>query len=157
MGQRGLERGAQAVEVALDGDVVGGDLLAGGIEEHDVGLADRGADDVGALRRADDGIGDLGIRHQHVLDVARQVDDHGFADAEREKARVHLAVMGNRRRDAIVARQHRRQSLVQHHRRDSRERQGADREGPYHRLISPALHFARPLGHFCIVVWLETP
>ena len=35
------QRGAHAVEIALDRDVIGRDLLAGGIEEHDVGLADR--------------------------------------------------------------------------------------------------------------------
>ena len=87
-----LQRGAHAVEVALDRDVIGGDLLAGGIEEHDVGLADRGADDVGALRRTDHRIGDLGIGDQHVLDVARQVDDDGLADAERQEARIHLSV-----------------------------------------------------------------
>ena len=39
--QRLLQRGAHAVEVALDRDVIGRDLLAVGIEKHDVGLADR--------------------------------------------------------------------------------------------------------------------
>ncbi|MGY4484899.1 hypothetical protein ACVWWR_004090 [Bradyrhizobium sp. LM3.2] len=82
IGQDLLQRGAHAVEVALDRDVIGRDLLAGGIEEHDVGLADRGADDVGALRRANDRIGDLGISDQHVLDVARQVDHDRLADAQ---------------------------------------------------------------------------
>ena len=96
--QRLLQRGAHAVEVARDRDVVGRDLLAGGIEEDDVGLADRGADDVGALRRADHGVGDLRIGDQHILDVARQVDHDRFADAERQEARVHLAVGGDRRR-----------------------------------------------------------
>ena len=75
-----------AVEVALDRDVVGADLLAVGVEKHHVGLADRSADDIGALRRANDGIGDLGIGHQYVLHFARQIDDHRFADAERKKA-----------------------------------------------------------------------
>ena len=98
-----LQRGAHAVEVALDRDVVGGDLLARGIEEHDVGLADRGADDVGALRRADHGVGDLGIGDQHILDVARQVDHDRFADAERKEARIHLAVGDDRRGGAVVA------------------------------------------------------
>jgi hypothetical protein len=85
------DRGANAVQVAGHRDVVGGDLLARGIEEHDVGLADRGADDIGALGRANDGVGDLGIGDQHILDVAGQVDDDGLADAEREGSRVHLA------------------------------------------------------------------
>src|SRR5204863_6983723 len=53
------QRGAHAVEVTLDRDVVGSDLLAVGIEKHDVGLADRTADDIGALRGTNDGIGDL--------------------------------------------------------------------------------------------------
>ena len=57
----------------------------------DVGLADRDADDVGAARRADDRVGDLGIGDQHVLDVARQVDHDRFADAERHEARARVA------------------------------------------------------------------
>ena len=79
------QRGAHAVEIALDRDVIGRDLLAGGIEEHHVGLADRGADDIGALRRAHHRVRDLGIGDQHILDLARQIDDHGFADAERQE------------------------------------------------------------------------
>ena len=152
-----LQRGAHAVEVALDRDVVGGDLLARGIEEYDVGLADRGADDVGALRRTHHGVGDLGIGDQHILDVARQVDHDRLADAERQEARVHLAVGGNGRRDAIVARHHGRQRRIERQRCDGRKRQGADQKGPHRRLISPAFHIARPFGHFCVVVWLETP
>ena len=157
--QRLLQRGAHAVEVALDRDVIGRDLLAGGIEEHDVGLADRGADDIGALGGADDGVGDLRIGDQHVLDVARQVDHDGFADPEREEARVHLPVGGDgaARRDAIVARHHRRQRRIERERSDGRKRQGADDERPHHRLIFPALHIVRPFGHFCIVCWLATP
>jgi hypothetical protein len=45
-----LQRGAHAIEIAFDGDVVCRDLLARRIEEHDVGLTDRRADDVGAMR-----------------------------------------------------------------------------------------------------------
>jgi hypothetical protein len=117
---RCLQRGAYAVEVALDGDVIGGDLLARGIEEHDVGLADRGADDVGALRRTDHGVCDLRIGDQHVLDVARQIDHDRFSDAERKEARVQLAVDGNRRRSgAVVAGDNRGQGRIE------REREGA--------------------------------
>ena len=101
-GQGLPERRADAVEVALDRDVVGGDLLAVGVEEHDVGLADRGADDVGALRRADHGVGDLGIGDQHVLGFARQVDDDGLADAERKEARPDRDRTGDQR--SLVAR-----------------------------------------------------
>ena len=57
------------------GDVVADDLVALGIEEEHAGLPDRHADQIGAAGRADDRIGDLGIGHQHVLDVARHVDD----------------------------------------------------------------------------------
>ena len=74
--QRLLERRADAVEVARHRDIEADDLLAVGIEEEHVGLADRDADDVGAARGADDRVGDLRVGHQHVLDVARQVDDH---------------------------------------------------------------------------------
>jgi hypothetical protein len=49
------------------------------------------ADDISAPRRADHGVGDLGIGDQHVLDVARKIDDHRFADAEREGARAEIA------------------------------------------------------------------
>ena len=92
-----LQRGAHAIEVARDRDVIGRDLLARRIEEHDVGLADGRADDIGALGGADDGVGDLGIGNQHILDVARQVDHDGFADPERNRARIHLPVGGDRR------------------------------------------------------------
>ena len=156
VGQRLPERGAHAVEVALDGDVIGGDLLAGGIEEHDVGLADRRADDVGALRRADDGVGDLRIGDQHVLDVARQVEHDGLSDAERQEARIHLPVGGNRC-GAVVACHHRRHGRVERQGGNGRKRQSADDEGPHHRLISPALHLVRSFGHFCTVLWLATP
>src|SRR5437763_1758766 len=96
--------GAHAIEIALDGDMVSGDLLARGIEKYDVGLTYRGADDIGALRGADDGVGNFGIRDQHILDVARQVDHEGFADAQRKKARIHRAIGGQRRRDPVVTR-----------------------------------------------------
>jgi len=80
---------AHAIEIALHRDVIGTDLLALGVEEHDIGLSDADADDESALRRADDGIGDLGIGDQHVLGLARQVDDDGLADAQRHEARLH--------------------------------------------------------------------
>ena len=81
-----LQRGAHAIEVAGDGDVIGRDLLARRIKEHDVGLADGCADDIGALGGADDGVGDLRIGNQHILDVARQVEHDGFADPERNRS-----------------------------------------------------------------------
>ena len=155
--QRLLQRGAHAVEVALDRDVVGRDLRARGIEEDDVGLADRGADDIGALGRADHGVGDLRIGDQHVLDLPRQVDHDRFADPERNEPRVHLSVGGDRRGGAIVARHHRRQRRIERERSHGRKRQGADDERSHHRLNFPALHIVRPFGHFCIVCWLATP
>ena len=85
-----LQRRADAVEVARHRDVEAGDLLAFGVEEVNVGLADLDADDVGAARRADDRVGDLRIGDQHVLDVARQIDHHRLADAERHEARLRL-------------------------------------------------------------------
>ena len=60
-------------------------------KKNDAGLPDRDADDVGAPRRADDRVGDLRIGDQHVLDVARQVDHHRLADAERHEARSRVA------------------------------------------------------------------
>ena len=89
--QRLPDRGAQPVEVARHRDVEADDLLAVVVEEEHVGLADRGADDVGAPRRADHRIGDLRIGDQHVLDVARQVDHHRLADAERNETRAGVA------------------------------------------------------------------
>ena len=86
-----LDRRADAVEVAGDRDIEAGHLPAVGVEEKHVGLADRDADDVGAARRADHGVGDLRIGDQHVLDVARQIDDHRLADAERHRARAEIA------------------------------------------------------------------
>ena len=49
------EQLATLTEPARDGDVIGRDLPAFGIEEYHVGLADRRADDVSALWRANDG------------------------------------------------------------------------------------------------------
>jgi hypothetical protein len=141
-----LQRGADAIEIAFDGDVIGGDLQACGIEEHDVGLADRRTDDIGALRGAYHGVGDLRIGDQYILDVARQVDHDGFADAERKKARVHLSVGGDRRDRAVVGGDYRRQGWIEYQRCDGRKRQGADHQGPHSRLISPAHHNGRPLS-----------
>ena len=64
-----LERRAHAIEVTRHGNIKASDLLAVGIEEKNVGLPDRDTDHVGAPRRTDDGVGDLGIGNQHVLDV----------------------------------------------------------------------------------------
>src|SRR6185437_1030452 len=85
-----LEIGANAVEVALDGDVIGGDLLAGAVEEDNVGLADSGTDDVGALGRSHDRICDLRVGNQNVLNVTRQVHNDRLTDAQRQGLRVHL-------------------------------------------------------------------
>src|SRR6202041_1756430 len=51
------------------------------------------------------------------FNAARQIDHYGFADAERQKPRIHLPVGGNnRRRGAIVARHHRGQDRVERQR-----------------------------------------
>ena len=47
-GKRSGDCGPQAVEIARHGDVEAGDLVAFGVEEINVGLPDRGADNVGA-------------------------------------------------------------------------------------------------------------
>src|SRR5215510_9363545 len=106
-GQRLLDRGAQSVEIALHRDVETGELLALGVEEEHAGLSDRGADDVGAAGRADDCVGDLRIGHQHVLDVARQVDHHRLADAERDELGARFAAHHLDDRRARVDRRHR--------------------------------------------------
>ena len=111
-GQHLLQRGANTIEIALDRDVIGRDLLSLGVEEHDVGLPHGLADDIGALRRADHRVGNLGIGDQHILDVARQVDDHRFADAEREKAHLRLSWGGGQHRG--IARHHRRQRRIKY-------------------------------------------
>ena len=89
--QRPLECGAHAIQVARHGDVEAGDLPAVGIEEEDIGLPDLDADHVNAARGADHRIGDIGIGHQHVLDVGRQVDGDRFADTEPDGARGRFA------------------------------------------------------------------
>ena len=85
------DRGANAVEVARDREVEASHLPAFRIEEEDVGLAHFDADDVGAPRRPNDGVGDLGIGDQYVLNVARKIDDDRFADAERHRVRADVA------------------------------------------------------------------
>ena len=138
--QRPPERGTHAIQIALDRDVIGRDLLAVGIEEHDVGLADRRADDVGALRRAHHGVGDLGIGDQHVLNVARQIDNHGFSDAERQEPCLDRSAGGNRNRVGIgIGRDDRREGRIERQRGNGRERQGANDESPQPQLIAPAL------------------
>ena len=87
MGQHLPDRGPDAVEVAGHRDVEAGDLPALGVEEIDVGLADGSADHIGAPHRANDGVSDLGIGDEDVLDVARQIDHDRLAEAEREEAR----------------------------------------------------------------------
>ncbi len=76
-----------------------------GVEEEHVGLADRDADQVGAPRGAHHRVGDLGIGHQHVLGVARQVDHHGLADADRhELGRAVADHVRHGRRPAAIGR-----------------------------------------------------
>ena len=133
------ERGTHAVEIALDRDVVGRDLPALGIEEHDIGLSDGPADDVGALGGVHHGIGDLRIRDQHVLDVAREVDHDGFADAEREKARLALPG-GDLGCFVILTRLDRRHERIEHQRGNGRERQCADNATAPSQLICPTCH-----------------
>ncbi len=82
---------ADAVEVARHRNVEANQLAAVGVEEEDVGLADRDADQIGSPRAAHHGVGDLRVRNQHILDVARQVDDHGLADPERHEPRRRIA------------------------------------------------------------------
>jgi hypothetical protein len=101
--EHAAKHGAQAVQIARHRDVKPGELATLRIEEIDAGLAARDADQVGAPRRADDRIGDLGIGHQHVLDVARQVDHHRLADAERHERRPVLARRDLRKRPRVGA------------------------------------------------------
>ncbi len=148
-----LQGRAHAVEVALNRDIVGRHLLAVGVEEHDVGLTDGFADDVGALRRADDGVGDLGIGDQHILDVTRHIDDDRFADAERQKTCLRRPA-GRGRHGLGIGSHHRCQRRTERQRGDGRKRQRAHQKGPHRRLNSPAFHLGRPFGHFCVVVEL---
>src|ERR1700728_3459409 len=98
IGQDLTDRRADAVEIAGDGDVEAGHLPAFDVEEEHIGLPDLAADNVGAARGADHGVGDGGIGDQHVLDIARQVDDDRLADAERDRARPEIA---RRNRDCL--------------------------------------------------------
>ena len=77
---------ANAIEIARHRDVEACELFAFGVEEEDVGLSDRDADQIGAPGAADNGIGDLRVGDQHILDVAWQVDHDRLADAERHEA-----------------------------------------------------------------------
>jgi hypothetical protein len=86
-----LDRGADAVEIARDGDIEAGQLLAFRIEEENVGLSDFVADHVSAARRADHRIGDPRVCNQNVLNVAGKIDHHRFSDAKRNRARPEVA------------------------------------------------------------------
>ena len=157
------QRCADAVEVALDRDVVGGDLLAVAVEEHDVGLADVAADDIGALRRADHGVGDLGIGDQHVLGLARQVDDHGFAGAERKEARLDRSGVDRAGRGQgldlesgsfATTGEGARWSVTAATAASASARIAAVLR---RQLIVTPFHLCVPLDHFCVVVVLWTP
>ena len=102
--QRLFEDRLQPAEVALHRDVETGDLAAFGIEEEHVGLADLDADEIGAARRANDGIGDRRIGDENILDIARQIEHDRFADAERNETGALVAADHLDDRDAGVAR-----------------------------------------------------
>ena len=144
-----LERPAHAVEIARHRDVEAGDLLAGGVEEEDVGLPDGDADHVDAARGADHGVGDLGVGDQHVLDVGRQVDGDRFTDAERDEtggclARRHL----DHRHTGVGA-------DGGYGRRESGARENRERSGAHH---CPWRHVPHPpsLVHFGVTT-VPTP
>jgi len=82
---------ADAVEVARDRNIETGDLLALGVEEIHVGLAT----ELPMMNaRRDDrttAFGDLRIGDQHVLDVARQIDNDRFTDPKGHRLRLIIA------------------------------------------------------------------
>lgn len=51
----------QRTDIGLNPDIDAGDLAAIGVEEENVGLAKRAADNIDAARRAHYGVGDLWI------------------------------------------------------------------------------------------------
>ena len=91
MGQSASDCGTNTVEIACDRDVEAADLSAFGVKEEDVGLSDLDADDIGAPRGSDHRVGNGWVCHQHVPDVARQVDDDRFSYAERHEPRRRIA------------------------------------------------------------------
>ena len=91
IGDRLLDRGTQAVEIALHGNIEAGDLLACRVEEENVGLTDGNTDDVGTARRSHHRIGDLRIGDQDVFDIARQIDHRRLAGAQRHVPRGAVA------------------------------------------------------------------
>jgi hypothetical protein len=80
------------------------------------------------------------IGDQHILDVSRQIDDDGFANAKRKEACIRLTIGDNRCGGAVVARHHRGQDRIEYQSHHSRNRQGADHGGPHQQLIFLAFH-----------------
>ncbi len=134
MGQRRTQGLAQADQVAADLDVVGGDLSPLGIEEEDIGLADRNADQEGAAGRAHDGIGDGRIGDDDVTGVTRQFDGQRLADTERD------GVAGDR---ALLA-LHRALLRGRGRHRERQDGKGGQRESQvtagHHRAAQPGEH-----------------
>ena len=76
------DRAFEDADVAFDLHFQRQDLLAVGVEEEDVGLADLLADDIGASGRPDHRVGGFGIGDQHVGGRPRQFDDERFRQTE---------------------------------------------------------------------------
>ena len=133
IGQNLMNGLADAVEVADDRNVETGDLLALGIEEVHVGLAHRAADEECAPRRPHHGVGDLGIGDQHILDVARQIDNDRFADPKGHRLGLIVAggdmdgLRGRRVEHDIARKRPRHQARGDEKRRESRRRSDRSR------------------------------
>ena len=74
-------------EVLIDADVEGQDAAAGAVEEGGVGGAGLQTHHIDAPRRAEHGVRDLRIGHQHIARVDRQVDDRRLALGDRNDLR----------------------------------------------------------------------
>jgi hypothetical protein len=137
-----LQHRARSVEIARHRDVEAGDLPALGVEEIDVGLPDRDADQISTARRAHDRVGEFRFRNQHVLDVARQVDHDRLSDAELNETRRgiradHLDRSGRRGHEAVGLRGARVERCAEECRREHRGERGP--------CQCTRRHFTRPL------------
>ena len=94
-GDGGFERVADVGARLAHLDVEHGDVVAGAVEEEDVGVAAGDALDDGAGLGAHHRGRDGRLADDHLADIGRQVDDHRLVDVERDRLGDAQRVVGD--------------------------------------------------------------
>jgi hypothetical protein len=84
----------QSAQIALDQDLEVEQLLAAGVEEEGVRLADLQTDHINAARGADDSVDDIGAGDQHIARIFGQFDDRSLVQRQQQLTRDRSAATG---------------------------------------------------------------